>query len=85
MMAMSAARLFARAPAHWGIENRLHYARDVARGEDQGRTHTAAASRVLPALRNAAFTLIPKRQRYSRNLSCDYLPHFDAVHRRSIT
>ena len=37
------ARLLALARAHWGIETRLHYVRDVAWGEDQGRTCTGAA------------------------------------------
>ena len=55
------ARLLALARAHWGIENRLHYVRDVARGEDRGRTRTGAAPQVLTALRNPALTLIRRR------------------------
>jgi predicted transposase YbfD/YdcC len=55
------ARLLALARAHWGIENRLHYVRDVAWGEDQGRTRGGAAPQVLAALRNTALTLIRRR------------------------
>jgi predicted transposase YbfD/YdcC len=39
---------------HWGIENRLHYVRDVTMGEDANRTRTGSGPQVLAALRNAA-------------------------------
>ena len=38
---------------HWGIENRLHYVRDVTMGEDANRTRTGTGPQVLAALRNA--------------------------------
>lgn len=38
---------------HWGIENRLHYVRDVTMGEDANRTRTGSGPQVLAALRNA--------------------------------
>jgi predicted transposase YbfD/YdcC len=44
--------------AHWGIENRLHYVRDVSCREDQARAHAGHAPQVLAAFRNAALTLI---------------------------
>jgi predicted transposase YbfD/YdcC len=44
--------------AHWGIENRLHYVRDVSCREDQARAHAGNAPQVLAAFRNAALTLI---------------------------
>ena len=50
--------LLALSRAHWGIENRLHYVRDVTCGEDQARTHAGNAPQVLAAFRNAALTLI---------------------------
>ena len=37
---------------HWGIENRLHYVRDVT-GEDASQVRTGAAPQVMAALRNA--------------------------------
>ena len=44
--------------AHWGIENCLHYARDVSCREDQARADAGHAPRVLAACRNTALTLI---------------------------
>jgi len=43
---------------HWGIENRLHYVRDVTLGEDASRIGTGSAPEVMAALRNAAITLL---------------------------
>jgi predicted transposase YbfD/YdcC len=43
---------------HWGIENRLHYVRDVTFGEDASTVRTAAAPEVLAAIRNALLTLL---------------------------
>jgi hypothetical protein len=43
---------------HWGIENRLHYVRDVTLGEDASRVRTGSAPQVLAGLRNAAITLL---------------------------
>jgi hypothetical protein len=39
---------------HWGIENRLHYVRDVTLGEDANRARSGSAPQVLAALRNLA-------------------------------
>jgi len=49
-------RLMALARAHWAIENRLHYVRDVSFNEDRCRTR--AAARPLASLRNLAIALI---------------------------
>jgi hypothetical protein len=43
---------------HWGIENRLHYVRDVTMGEDGSRIRTGSAPQVMAGLRNAAVTLL---------------------------
>jgi hypothetical protein len=43
---------------HWGIENRLHWVRDVTLGEDGSRIGTGAAPQVMAALRNAAGSLL---------------------------
>lgn len=53
-----AARLLELARAHWGIENRLHYVRDVTCREDATRTRAENAPQVLAALRNTALTII---------------------------
>jgi predicted transposase YbfD/YdcC len=44
--------------AHWTIENRLHYVRDVTLGEDRCQVHTSHAPQVLAALRNAVLSLL---------------------------
>ena len=45
---------------HWGIENRLHYVRDVTMGEDACRVRTGAAPQALAALRNLVVHLLSK-------------------------
>jgi hypothetical protein len=37
---------------HWGIENKLHWVRDVTYGEDASRVRTGHAPRNLAAIRN---------------------------------
>jgi predicted transposase YbfD/YdcC len=53
-----AARLLALSRDHWGIENKLHYVRDVTYREDHARTHAGHAPQVLAALRNTALTVL---------------------------
>lgn len=43
---------------HWGIENRLHWVRDVTFGEDASQVRTGAAPQVMAALRNTAIGLL---------------------------
>lgn len=43
---------------HWGIENRVHWVRDVTLGEDASRIRTEAAPEAMAALRNAAISLL---------------------------
>lgn len=52
------ARLLGLARAHWGIENKLHWRRDVAMNEDRCRVR--AGARTLASLRNLALALIRK-------------------------
>ncbi len=58
-----AARLLALSRNHWGIENRLHYVRDVICREDQCRTRAGAAPQALAAIRNTALTIIRRSGR----------------------
>jgi hypothetical protein len=51
-----AATLLGWARGHWGIENRVHYVRDVTMGEDANRTWVGSGPQVLAALRNAAIS-----------------------------
>jgi predicted transposase YbfD/YdcC len=50
--------LLALSRGHWGIENRLHYVRDVTFAEDRSRIRTGHAPQLLAACRNLAITLI---------------------------
>jgi predicted transposase YbfD/YdcC len=43
---------------HWGIENQVHWVRDVGFGEDRSLTRTGRAHQVLAAFRNRALSLI---------------------------
>lgn len=43
---------------HWGIENRLHWIRDVTMSEDKCRARTGGIPQNLAALRNASITLL---------------------------
>jgi predicted transposase YbfD/YdcC len=43
---------------HWGIENSLHYVRDVTLGEDACRVRKGSAPQVLAAVRNAIIHLL---------------------------
>ena len=42
---------------HWGIENQLHYVRDVTGGEDACRVRTGAAPQILAGVRNSVIAL----------------------------
>jgi predicted transposase YbfD/YdcC len=53
-----AAVLLARWRDHWGIENRLHWVRDVTFGEDQCQVKTGHAPQNLAAFRNAGISLL---------------------------
>lgn len=43
---------------HWGIENRLHWVRDVTMGEDKCRARSGNIPQNLAAFRNAALTML---------------------------
>jgi predicted transposase YbfD/YdcC len=53
----SPSALLALVRGHWGIENRLHWVRDVTLGEDASAVRTGNAPRVMAALRNVAISL----------------------------
>jgi predicted transposase YbfD/YdcC len=50
--------LLALARGHWGIENRLHYVRDVTFREDGCQARCGSVPQVLAALRNTAIGLL---------------------------
>jgi predicted transposase YbfD/YdcC len=43
---------------HWGIENRLHWVRDVTFDEDRPQIRTRTAPQAMAALRNTAISLL---------------------------
>ena len=54
----NAARLLALQQAHWRVENRLHYRRDVTLGEDACQVRQAGAPEALAALNGAVLALM---------------------------
>lgn len=54
----SPATLAAWVQGHWGIENRLHWVRDVTFDEDRSQVRTGAAPQVMATLRNLAISLL---------------------------
>ncbi len=61
---------------HWGIENRLHWVRDVTYDEDRSQVRTATLPRIMASLRNTALNLhrlngcneiAPATRHHSRN------------------
>ena len=53
-----AATLLCQVRAHWHIENRLHYVRDVTLGEDACQVRSGGAPQALAILRNAVVGLL---------------------------
>jgi hypothetical protein len=45
-------------PSHWGIENGLHYVKDVTMGEDKSTVHADNGPKIMAALRNTADSLL---------------------------
>ena len=57
----SAVRLLAVSRHHWGIENSLHYIRDVTYQEDRCRTRNRNKAQTLAAFRNLSIMQIRRR------------------------
>lgn len=54
----SVADLLAMNRGHWGIENRLHWVKDVTMGEDKSLIHVEKGGSVMSGLRNIALSLL---------------------------
>ena len=54
---------------HWGIENKLHWVRDVVLGEDASLIHKGAGPQIMAALRNTALNLLRKAG-HTKIISC---------------
>ena len=57
-----AARVLTIARAEWGIENGLHYRRDVTLHEDASRMRRGRAAQVVAALNNAVVSLVAQQR-----------------------
>lgn len=53
-------RVLALKRGHWGVENRLHYVKDVTLGEDASQIHQGWGADVMAMLRNAALNVVRK-------------------------
>ena len=54
----TARRLLKLSREHWGIENRLHWVKDVTFDEDRSQVRTESAPQVLSAIRNTVIGLL---------------------------
>ena len=54
----SADRLLQLIRGHWGIENGLHYVRDVTLGEDWSQVRTGSAPQVMASVRNVVISIL---------------------------
>jgi hypothetical protein len=68
-----ARRLLGLTRGHWGIENKLHYVRDVTLGEDACRVRRGSAPQVLAALRNTVVNLLTGVEAESRPAAIERL------------
>ncbi len=55
-----AQRMLLLSRGHWGIENRLHWRRDVSLGEDRCQTRTGKAPSILACLNSAILSLLDR-------------------------
>lgn len=58
-----ARRLLAVNRRHWGIENRLHWIRDVTFDEDRSQIRSGSAPQVVAGLRNLTIALLRRAHR----------------------
>lgn len=71
----NAKKLLGLTRGHWGIENQLHYVRDVTLGEDSSRVRKGTAPQVLAAVRNAVIHLLAGVEASSRAAAIRRLNH----------
>lgn len=71
----SAARLLSLNRGHWGIENRLHWVRDIVFAEDASQTRSGFIPENTAALRNAAISAIRLDEKINNGIAAN-LRHF---------
>ena len=72
--AAGAERLLKVSRGHWGIENRVHWVRDVTFDEDRSQVRTGAAPQVMAGLRNLVIGPGAPGRAYQRS-RCPAPPH----------
>lgn len=77
---VSAGQLLAWWRGHWGIENRVHYVRDVTFGEDRRAVWKATAPQVLAALGNAVLARIRSADRWRSVASALRWASYSPIH-----
>jgi len=82
-----ATRLLALVRSHWGIENKVHYVRDVTMGEDACRVRKRSAPIVLATIRNALLGVtralgVANRAAQSRSFCADPVKALEALQSR---
>ena len=57
--------------SHWGVENRVHWVRDVAVGEDKCRIRNGSLPRLMAAVSNLAISILrlPDTKNIQRRMS----------------
>lgn len=56
-MTSSAVEFGQRIRGYWGVENKVHYVRDVTQGEDKSRIRTKPLPQIMAIARNLALNL----------------------------
>lgn len=77
----TAERLLRLVRGHWGIENSLHWVRDVTFGEDASQVRTGSAPAIMAGIRNVAITLL---NRAGVKNKAEALRHFAAHPKKAI-
>ena len=67
----SAEVLQTRIRAHWGIENPLHWVKDVVLGEDQSSIATKPAAALMAVIRNLVITVFRRAGHHSITAAID--------------
>ncbi len=74
----TAAELADALRGHWGIENRLHWVRDVSYGEDLSQVRTGHGPAVMATLRNLAISLLRRAGATNIAAACRHLSRHPA-------
>ena len=66
-LSLTAQEFAKRIRGYWGVENKVHYVRDVTQGEDKSRIRTNPLPKIFTIARN--FTLNLYREKMFKNMA----------------